>query len=439
MSIEANRESSGVDGRTQYALSQETSRLLIDPATYGNTGSIVALHRDLRASNPVALAKIDGYSPFWVLTKHADVVYVGARDKLFPSGQRTIFLTDAASEAQIRASTGGDPNMSRSVLTLDEPEHGKYRRVAQAWFMPKNLKTLEARIRELARSYIARMGEGDWEGDFASEIAIRYPLNVILEIMGIAQSEEPYVLKLTQELFGASDPTLSRMGKEVDAKQMAAEMAKVFVDFKRYFADLAAERRRNPGDDVASLIVRSTIDGQPMPLADAVDYYQTLATAGHDTTASTLAGAVLALCQNPDELCRVKKNPALIPDLVEESLRWSTPIRHFMRTAVQDVDIRGRKIRAGDGLMLNYLSANRDEEVFEDPFAFRIDRRPNPHVAFGFGAHVCLGLHLAKMELRVFLEEFLARVTSMTLAGKPHQVATILIGGVKSLPIRITR
>jgi cytochrome P450 len=427
------------NGTGAEVLNPDMARAIIDPAAYGNSGRIFDVHKWLRANNPVARAEIGGYDPFWVLTKHGDIRDVSARSDLFPSGLTTIFLTDKASRQQIRESTGGDPNLSRSILTMDEPEHGKFRRLTQAWFMPRNLKTLENRVRRLARQQVDEMLASDQVGDFAADVAVHFPLRVILEIMGIAQSEEPYVLKLTRELLGAQDPEYSRMGQHVDATKMAADMAKVFADFTRYFTDILEDRRREPRDDVASLIAQGMIDGEPLTATDAVGYYTTLATAGHDTTSSTLAGAIAGLCEFPEELHKAKADSRLIPGLVEEALRWTTPIRHFMRTAAADVEIRGRKIRSGETLMLNYLSGNRDEEIFHDPYLFKIDRRPNPHLALGYGAHMCLGQHLAKMELRIFFEELLPRVSAMTLAGPPHQVDTILIGGLKSLPIRVTR
>jgi hypothetical protein len=255
-----------------------------------------------------------------------------------------------------------------------------------------------------------------------------------MEIMGVPEADEPRMLTLTQELFGAADPELGRPASE-SPEDRKFDMS-VITDFFAYFSALSASRRANPRDDLASVIANSTIDGNPISELEAMSYYIIVATAGHDTTSSSTAGAFWALAERPDQLAKVKANPALIPGLVDESIRWTTPVKTFMRTAAEDVEFAGRKMCKGDWLMLCYASGNRDEAVFEAPNEFRVDRSPNKHLAFGYGAHLCLGQHLAKMEMRILWEELLPRLKSLELAGVPAMSQATFVNGPKTLPVR---
>jgi hypothetical protein len=319
---------------------------------------------------------------------------------------------------------------------MDEPDHMKYRTLTQGWFMPQNLRGLEARIREIAREAVARMQALGGACDFVNEIALHYPLQVIMEILGVPREDEPRMLQLTQELFGATDPDLRRRGADETPQARALAMQQTLTDFFNYFNTLTESRRANPIGDVASVIANATIDGNQISAFDAVSYYLIIATAGHDTTSSSTAGALWALAERPAELAKVKADPALIPGLVDESIRWTTPVRHFMRSPAQDTTVGGRPVRKDEWLMLCYPSGNRDETVFDDPLEFRAGRSPNRHLAFGYGAHVCLGQHLAKMEMRILWEELLPRLKSVELAGTPQLSEANFVNGPKKLPIR---
>jgi cytochrome P450 len=260
-----------------------------------------------------------------------------------------------------------------------------------------------------------------------------------MEILGVPREDETRMLKLTQELFGATDPDLRRKEDENDTpEQRALQIQAVISDFFTYFNAITESRRASPQGDVASVIANATIDGQPITPFDAVSYYVIVATAGHDTTSSSTAGGLWALAENPDEFAKVKADMSLIPGLVDESIRWTTPVRHFMRTAARDTEVNGKKVSKGDWFMLCYPSGNRDEEVFEEPNKFRIDRNPNRHLAFGYGAHVCLGQHLAKMEMRILWEELLPRLKSIELAGEAKLSEANFVNGPKKLPVRYT-
>jgi cytochrome P450 len=293
---------------------------------------------------------------------------------------------------------------------MDAPDHPKYRALTQGWFMPANLGKFEARVREIARATVQRMLDKGGACDFVADVALGYPLHVIMEILGVPEQDEPRMLKLTQELFGPQDPDTARIREQLTAEQFSGMMQSVVADFGAYF--------------------------DYMPDHDATSYYMIVATAGHDTTSSSTAGAIWALAEDPAQFEKVKANPELIPGLVDEAIRWMTPVKHFMRSATADTELGGRKIAKGDWLMLCYASGNRDEDVFEEPYRFRCDRKPNRHVAFGYGAHLCLGQYLAKLEMRILFEELLPRLKSIALDGEVKMTQAYFVNGPKKLPIR---
>jgi len=208
------------------------------------------------------------------------------------------------------------------------------------------------------------------------------------------------------------------------------------TDFVQYFEAMTEDRRAHPRDDLASVIANGTIDGEPLGHLEAMSYYIIAATAGHDTTSASTASGAWALAERPEQLAALKADLSRLPAFIEETVRWETPVKHFMRTATGDTGIRGRKIAKGDWLMLSYVSGNRDEDRFERPFVFDATRSPNKHVAFGYGPHVCLGQHLAKMEMRILWEELLPRLGSLELSGQPTRSAASFVSGPKSVPIR---
>ena len=274
------------------------------------------------------------------------------------------------------------------------------------------------------------------ECDFARDIALYYPLRVIMEILGVPPVDEPLMLKLTQELFGAADPEMNTRGGAAGADGATRRMRETMADFMAYFAAITTARRQRPLDDLASVIANGVIAGQPIGPAEAIGYYIITATAGHDTTSNTVAAGLWALAKRPQAFRALKADRWLIPGHVEESIRWATSVKHFMRTASADCELAGRAIAKGDWLMLCYPSGNRDEAVFADPFAYDITRSPNRHLAFGYGAHVCLGQHLARLEMRIFWETLLQRLERVELAGTPTRTAANFVSGPKSVPIR---
>jgi cytochrome P450 len=419
------------------SIPQEIAWDIVDPQAYADGGRVDRAFAWLRQNAPVEVAELEAFDPFWVITRHADILEVERQNDLFHNGDRATVLTNKEADKKVREMMGGSPHLVRSLVQMDNPDHMNYRRLTQAWFMPQNLKPLEARIREIARSFVDRMAEHGGRCDFARDVAFLYPLHVIMEVMGVPEADEPRMLKLTQELFGSADPDLNRTGKEVtDVSEGVDTVQSVVMDFMNYFNAITEDRRVRPREDLCSVIANGQIEGQPLGHLEAMSYYIIAATAGHDTTSNTTAGGLWALAENPDQFARLKADPSLIPSYLEESIRWVTPVKHFMRTATADAEVGGRKIKKGDWMMLSYPSGNRDETVFADPYRFDIARSPNKHVAFGYGAHVCLGQHLGRMEMRVLWEELLPRLESVELDGEPKRMAANFVCGPKSVPIR---
>ena len=427
----------------QPTLDPELAKIVMDPRSYAED---TVLHESLariRRESPLARVESTNTDPFWLVTKHADILEVSRSNRLFHNGDRPVTLTTREFEAAVRARNGGSPHLVRTLVQMDEPDHMKFRALTQGWFMPANVRKREDAIRKIARSFVDRMADnahgGTGECDFVRDVALHYPLRVIMEILGVPEADEPRMLKLTQELFGTRDPDLNRGKQQRDGTDhlgALAELQSVFADFFAYFDGITRDRRVAPRDDVSTIIANGQINGAAIAPFEAMSYYVIIATAGHDTTSASTAGALWALADNPAELEKVKANPVLIPGLVDESIRWVTPVKHFMRTATADTELRSVKIAKGDWLMLSYPSGNRDEEVFEDPFVFRADRSPNRHLAFGYGAHLCLGQHLAKLEMGILWEELLPRLKSVELAGEPQRTVANFVGGPKRLPVR---
>ena len=378
---------------------------------------------DLHARGGIHRIERDGFTPFWAVIDHASVLDIERQPDLFTNGPEPVLQTqEAIAERQIDLKT---------LISMDAPEHGKYRQLTNDWFKPASIRRLDDRLVELSEQAVARLEQLDGECDFAVEIALPFPLQVILKILGLPESDYPHMLALTQQLFGAEDPDLQRA--EI-SPEVAAE---IIGDFYTYFAALTAERRATPGDDLASLIANGQIDDAPMPDLETMGYYVIVATAGHDTTSSAMSGGMEALIRNPDQLATLQADPSLINNAVEEMIRWTAPVRHFMRTATDDTEVLGQPIKKGDWLYLSYKAANLDPNVFDDPLTFDVERaNADRNISFGFGAHFCLGAQLARNELRRLFEHVIPRIESIEFAGEPASMKTTFVGGHKTLPIR---
>ena len=366
----------------------------------------------------------EGFPPFWAVLGLEEVVAIERQPALFTNEPIAIL----GREEDIAAMQEAGTNL-RSLVQMDPPDHPKYRRLTADWFKPASLNRLQARLDELSEQAVARMEAAGGACDFSKDVAVWYPLSVILAILGLPEDDYARMLKLTQELFGATDEDLGRGGSE--------GLIETILDYFRYFGDLTADRRASPTDDLASLIANGQIDGQPLPDLELISYYVIIAAAGHDTTSSAMTGGLQALIEAPDQLERLRSDPSLLPSAVAEMIRWVSPVRHFTRTAQEDTEVGGTKIAKGDLVYLSYLAANRDPRVFQDPHRFDVGRaNADRHVAFGFGAHFCLGAQLARMELRTLFRHLLPRLASVELAGEATSMKTTFVGGTKSLPIR---
>ncbi|ABF12375.1 cytochrome P450 [Cupriavidus metallidurans] len=399
---------------------------------YSDPERMHEMFETLRREDPVHWTTAPGHPPFWAVTKQADVIEVGKHPDVFIASPKSFLMNDVEQRVRIEetAATGG--KLVRTMIHMDDPDHKKYRGLTQSYFMPANIKRLESVIQERARALVGRLIEKG-TSEFCSEIAVWYPLQIVMTLLDVPESEHPYLLKLTQQFLAPKDPTLRRDGPDERGKGAVAK------EYFAYFGKMLAERRAAPlKEDLGSLIAHATVDGEPLPLMEAVSYYVILATAGHDTTSSSMCSGLYYLLTQPGELDRLRARPELMPSAIEEMFRHGSPVKHFVRTATRDFELRGKKIQAGDEVALMYHSASFDEEVFDEPRSFRIDRGPNKHVAFGFGIHACLGQNLARASMRTFFTELLARTESIEVVGKAEFIASNQVGGMKTLNIRVT-
>lgn len=412
---------------------------LVNPDCYADE-SVLADYKALRETDPVHWTEPSGFRPFWSITSHADITSISKANDRFINRLRTYLAPIEAEEWTLAMS--GDSHLFRTLVDLDDPEHMKLRRLTHSWFLPPNLKKLEGDIARIAKAHVDHMQSLGSTLDFVNDVALWYPLRVIMKILGLPQSEENTMLRMTQEIFGPQDPDVMARSRQLTNTAEGSTNTQVDVialaqEFFAYFGAVTQDRRKTPRDDLATVIALGEIDGRPINPVEATSYYAIVATAGHDTTSSTASGGLRQLIENPGQMARLKADPSLIPQAVEEMLRWVTPVKHFMRTATQDAQIGGKTIKAGDALALFYWSGNRDAGVFDAPDTFRIDRNHNPQTAFGNGVHLCLGLHLARMELRALFAELLPRIKSIALAGEPKNTVANFVSGLKTLPVRV--
>jgi cytochrome P450 len=401
----------------------EAARVFTQPAAYADEARFHAACAQLRREAPVVRVEAQGFNPFWAVTKHEDVMEISRQPDRWLNAPRP------ALGPELRDEKRGTDMPIRTLVQMDPPDHLQYRHVSAAWFKPRSIARLEDRANELAKRFVDHMADLGGECDFVTEVAIHYPLFMILSLLGLPEEDFPRMLKLTQEMFGSSDPELKR-------DSGGDELMATLLDFFEYFQALIEDRRAQPRDDLSSMIANATVDGEEIGTLEVIGYYVIIATAGHDTTSSAIAGGMHALLEHPDQLQRLRDDPELVPTAVEEMIRWVSPVKQFMRTATEDYELRGITIPAGESVLLSYPSANRDEDVFERSQAFDVGRDPNRHVSFGFGAHYCLGTHLARLESRALYNELIPRLQSAELAGPPAYMQTLFVGGPKHLPIR---
>jgi cytochrome P450 len=401
---------------------EDLGSIFADPVAYSDPERWHAAARRVREECPILAVDLDDFPRFWAITKHADVTEIERNPDVFTNAPLPTLTPNANVEMAAAPPV-------KTLIQMDGDEHKVHRNVVNDWFKPGNVKKLQARVDELAHEAVDRMAAMGGHCDFVNDVAMQFPLQVILSILGLPESDYARMLQLTQELFGAEDPDIARLG---DDQGIFA----VILDFVEYFNALAAERRMCPTDDLASVIANAEVDGCPLADMDMLGHYLIIATAGHDTTSNAISGGLLALLEHRDQLELLRAEPELIDGAADEIIRYVSPVKHFLRNCQEPFTVRDVTFEPGDHLYLSFASANRDDEVFADPMRLDV-HRPNAssHLAFGFGRHFCLGAHLARMEVRAIFNALLPRLEHIELDGDPSWIRAYFVEGPKRAPI----
>ena len=399
---------------------------VIGPDAYAERGYPYAAWKRLRRESPVHWFDLPNGVGFWAVTRRSDIVWISKQPKRFLNAPRLAVFEEGGPPE-------GERNFVRHLLNMDPPEHPEFRQAASSWFTPRTIGRRRAEVERITRDLLVELaGDGETrEADFVGDLAAPLTLAVLADMLGVPREDWRLMFKWTNQIAGSADPEFQEEGETPEDTVNGARNA-----LFQYFMTLAEKRRADPRDDMVSVLATARIDGEPMPTLELLSYFLLLVVAGNETTRNAASGGLLALIENPEELAKLRDDPSLVNSAVEEIVRWTAPVIQFCRTPVEDVELHGKHIRAGDSLCLFYPSANRDEEVFEDPDVFRVDRRPNPHLGFGIGEHFCLGASLARLELRVIFGELSQRLEEAELAGPYERMRSSFLGGVKRMPIR---
>ncbi len=395
----------------------ETVVDLADPDTFVERAPHEAL-AELRRRSPVVFQEMEGEPGFWAILKHADVVRVARDPELFSASEGGVVVENLP-DAQLEMMRG-------MLLAMDPPRHTDYRQPMSERFKARVIAQLEPAIREICREILAgAAAKGDVE--FVHEVTSALPSRVVGQLMGLPEADVPQIHQLAE-----------RNTSGQDADYASGDPNSASIEMAMYAMSFAAARREEPvREDLTSYILGCDFNGKPMDDIAFATFFVQLVTAGNDTTKTMLSSGLLALLQHPDQLAELRRDRSLLPGAVEEILRWANPLHYFRRTAMADTDVRGVRIAKGDKVAMYYTSANRDEEVFADSQRFDIHRSPNPHLSFGIGQHFCLGVHLARLEGRVFFDELLTAFPTIELTGSPIRVRSNLNNGLKVLPVHL--
>ncbi len=404
--------------------------IFITPEAFADMEGWHATAAELRREAPILRVEAEGWQPFWAVTRHADVLEVSRRSDLFWNTEKSAPGPDL--QYDMMQALGVE--LPRTLVHLHGDVHNKLRQVTNDWFKPAAVKHLQPAIDRIADEYVEKMAEMGGRCDFAADVAVPFTIRVIMSIFGVPQSDEPLMLQLTQGLFGAADPEY--LGDFSDPMQL---ITSTIGTFEQYFGDLTVQRQQEPTDDLATVIANGLVDGEPMGERERLWYYIIVATAGHDTTSYALSGGMEQLLRHPDQLRALQADPSLAGAAAEEAIRWTSPVRSFMRWAQEDTVLGGVEIAAGDAVLTSYPSANRDEDVFVDSMRFDIGRPDaDKLLSFGLGMHYCLGAQVARREVRTMLAKVLERVDTIELDGEPQFSGAHFVSGVKHLPVRYT-
>ena len=400
---------------------------LVQPKDYADQGYPHDIWTWMRANDPVYWWDDTDGLPFWAITKHADVTTIGRSPEKLLSGPRLTISHEPELPPEEQEF------FPPTLIQLDPPKHGVYRRLISDRFTPRALRRFHNDIEHIGRDIVEQLIQDGLEGecDFVDRISAQIPIAVIAWMLGLPKSDWQLLFDWTNRIIGSQDPAFQMEGK-TPAEAAREAITEVFM----YFTQLAEEKKKNPADDLVTLFTQMEVDGEKLPPMDIMTWCLIIVIAGNETTRNATSGGMLAFIQNQEEMRRLQADPNLLKSACEEVVRWTAPIIHFARTATEDFPLRDKVIKEGQAVALFYPSANRDEEVFEDPFQFRIDRKPNRHLGFGVGEHFCLGAHLARLELEVAYKYLIPRIDEVELAGPVSRLHSSLVGGVKHLPIR---
>jgi cholest-4-en-3-one 26-monooxygenase len=400
---------------------------LVDPDVYERGGIPHEQLTTLREQAPVYRHHGDpsrSNPPFWAVTRHEDVVHVSRHPELFSSRERLALFDEP------------DPDhldlQRMMMLNQDPPEHSKKRSIVNRGFTPRAIGALEEHIRDICGRLVGEVAErlrAGGEADFVTDIAAPLPLYVICELLGAPPEDRDKIFQWSNTLIGGEDPEFQRSREEGE---------RAAFELYAYAEELASKRRAEPRDDIVTRLLQPDADGDELTGNEFELFVMLLSVAGNETTRNAASGGMLALFEHPGQWDRLRADPSLVRTAADEIVRWVTPVNLFRRTAMEDTELGGQKIAAGDKVVVFYASANRDEQVFEDPFAFDVGRDPNPHLGFGGGGpHFCLGSHLAKLELSVLFETLLYTVPNIELSGNVRRLRSSFINGIKGMPVRL--
>jgi cytochrome P450 len=374
----------------------------------------------LRRHAPVFWYDRPRFEPFWAITRHADIIEISKQPDLFLNAPRlAVFPNEIPPPPE---------GTIRHLLNMDPPDHARYRRLSSGWFTPRAIRGMDEKVARVTREVLDTAAERD-RGDFVQDVSAKITIAVIAEMLGIPRRDWDLLFRWTNEIIAPADP-------EFQKGQTAEEtITRARIEVFSYFSEMVERRRVEPTDDIVSVIANGRLNDEPLPAVELLSYYFLLVVAGNETTRNAMTGGLLAFLENPGEWRKLRADEGLIDRAVEEVVRWTTPVIQFCRTTTRDYTIRGKTIRHGQAACLYYPSANRDEDVFPDPFVFRADRDPNPHIGFGIGEHVCLGAHLARLELRHAFAQLRRRLERCELAGPVERVRSSFVGGIKHAPM----
>jgi len=403
---------------------------IADPAVY-ERGVPHVDFRLLRDHDPVHWHPWpDRSSGFWAITRHADIVAISRDTETYSSAAEHVLIVDLdPDELEAR----------RSLIETDPPQHTRLRRLVSSAFTPRKVAEYEQATRNIAAGLLDEIAAAGG-GDFVSAVSAPLPINVIVSILGIPAEDAPFMVELSNRLVaGTSGVRLdaAAYGNTTPLSHLPFDSPASHALFE-YGRRIGRERRTDPRDDLVTRLVHAEVDGESLSDIEYCNFFQLLVFAGNETTRTAISQGMLALLENPAELDRLEDDPALVSKAVEEILRWASPIMYFRRTAMRDTEIGGVPIRRGEKVVMWYVSGNFDERVFSEPDRFDVSRDPNDHVTFGgSGSHYCLGAWLARLEVRILLEEMIARGIRLELADAPARARSNFVNGLQTLPVRV--